>query len=126
MPTISFCLETLTGALVYEGADRSIRAGTGAPVKHARYGPNTVVTWPLQRAAPFFAKILTTSTTGDERAWAAMALSGSGDRVYLPVLRRVAAEDGQARALAYNGIMYMLGPDALGDLRLARGGPLLS
>ena len=55
-------------------------------------GPNTVVTWPLQRAAPFFAKILTTSTTGDERAWAAMALSGSGDRVSLPVLRRVAAE----------------------------------
>ena len=81
---------------------------------------NTVVTWRLQRAAPFFAKILTTSGTGDERAWAAMALGGSGDRAYLPVLRRVAAEDAhaQARALAYNGIMYMLGPDALGDLRL--------
>ena len=81
---------------------------------------NTVVTWRLQRAAPFFAKILTTSSTGDERAWAAMALGGTGDRAYLPVLRRVAAEDAhaQARALAYNGIMYMLGPDALGDLRL--------
>ena len=81
---------------------------------------NAVVTWRLQRAAPFFAKILTTSGSGDERAWAAMALGGSGDRAYLPVLRRVATEDahGQARALAYNGIMYMLGPDSLGDLRL--------
>lgn len=82
---------------------------------------NTVVTWRLQRAAPFFAKILTTSASGDERAWAAMALGGSGDRTYLPVLRRVAAGDeyAQARALAYNGIMYVLGPDSLGDLRLA-------
>jgi hypothetical protein len=81
---------------------------------------NTVVTWRLQRAAPFFAKILATSASGDERAWAAMALGGAGDRAYLPVLRRVAAEDthAQARALAYNGIMYVLGPDSLGDLRL--------
>jgi len=81
---------------------------------------NTVVAWRLQRAAPFFAKILTTSASGDERAWAAMALGGSGDRTYLPVLRRVAAGDAhaQARALAYNGIMYVLGPESLGDLRL--------
>ena len=80
---------------------------------------NAVVTWRLQRTAPFFAKILTTSGSGDERAWAAMALGGSGDRAYLPVLRRAAAEDvhAQARALAYNGIRYMLGPDSLGDLR---------
>jgi HEAT repeat protein len=82
---------------------------------------NTVVAWRLQRAAPFFAKILTTSGSSDERAWAAMALGGSGDRAYLPVLRRVAAEDAhaQARALAYNGIMHMLGPDSLRDLKLA-------
>lgn len=81
---------------------------------------NTVVAWRLQRAAPFFAKILTTSASGDERAWAAMALGGAGDRAYLPMLRRVATEDthAQARALAYNGIMYVLGPDSLGDLRL--------
>lgn len=81
---------------------------------------NTVVTWRLRRAAPFFAKILATSGSGDERAWAAMALGGAGDRAYLPVLRRVAAEDAhaQARALANNGIMYVLGPDSLGDLRL--------
>lgn len=81
---------------------------------------NTVVAWRLQRAAPFFAKILTTSASGDERAWAAMALGGSGDRTYLPVLRRVAAGDAhaQARALAYNGIMYVLGPESLRDLRL--------
>jgi HEAT repeat protein len=82
---------------------------------------NMVVTWRLQRAAPFFAKILTTSASGDERAWAAMALGGSGDRAYLPVLRRVAKEDThtQARALAYRGIMCILGPDSLGDLQLA-------
>jgi HEAT repeat protein len=81
---------------------------------------NTVVTWRLQRAAPFFAKILTTSESGDERAWAAMALGGAGDRAFLPVLRRVAAQDAHAdaRALAYNGIMHVLGPDSLGDLRL--------
>ena len=80
---------------------------------------STVVAWRLQSAAPFFAKILTTSGSGDERAWAAMALGGSGDRAYLPVLRRVATEDGhpQARALAYNGLMHMLGPDSLADLR---------
>jgi hypothetical protein len=81
---------------------------------------NAVVKWRLERTAPFFAKILTTSSSGNERAWAAMALGGAGDRAYLPVLRRVAAEDSnaQARALAYNGIMYMLGPESLGDLRL--------
>ncbi len=80
---------------------------------------NAVVTWRLQRAAPFFAKILTTSGSGDERAWAVMALGGAGDRAYLPVLRRVAGEDAhaQARALAYNGIVSMLGSEALGDLR---------
>jgi hypothetical protein len=81
---------------------------------------NTVVTWRLQRAAAFFAKILATSGSGDERAWAAMALGGAGDRTYLPVLRRVAVGDAdvQARALAYNGIMYVIGPESLGDLRL--------
>jgi hypothetical protein len=54
-----------------------------------------------------------------------MALGGSGDRAYLPVLRRVAAEDAhpQARALAYNGIMYTLGPDSLEDLRLGAKDP---
>ena len=80
---------------------------------------NTVVAWRLERAAPLFAKILTTSGQGDERAWAAMALGGSGDRAYLPLLRRTAAQDesAHARALAYNGIMHMLGPDALRDLR---------
>ena len=81
---------------------------------------NTVVAWRLQSAAPFFARILTTSGSGDERAWAAMALGGTGNRTYLPALRRVAAEDphAHARALAYNGLMNMLGPDSLGDLRL--------
>jgi len=37
---------------------------------------NAVVTWRIQRAAPLFANILTTSRNGDERAWAAMALGG--------------------------------------------------
>jgi hypothetical protein len=86
---------------------------------------NAIVAWRLQQAAPFFARILTTSANGDERAWAAMALGGSGARVYLSLLRRVAAGDAhaQARALAYDGIMYILGPDSLGDLRLAAKDP---
>lgn len=86
---------------------------------------NAVVTWRLRRAASFLARILTSSASGDERAWAAMALGGSGDRAYLPLLRRVAAEDdhAQARALAYNGIVHMLGPDSLGDLRLGARDP---
>jgi hypothetical protein len=86
---------------------------------------NTMVAWRIQRAAPFFAKILTTSRNADERAWAAMALGGTGDRTYLPVLRRVAAQDAHhdARALAYNGIMYMLGPESLADLRLGAKDP---
>ena len=74
---------------------------------------NAVVQWRLPHVAPFFARILTTSSNGDERAWAAMALGGTGDRTYLPMLRRVAAEDAHphARALPYNGILYMLGPE---------------
>jgi hypothetical protein len=49
-----------------------------------------------------------------------MALGGAGDRPRLPLLREVAAMDAhaQARALAYSGIVLMLGPDSLGDLRL--------
>lgn len=63
---------------------------------------NTMVTWRLPGTAPFFARILATSGNGDERAWAAMALGGTGDQAYLPALRRAAAEDlhPQARALA--------------------------
>jgi hypothetical protein len=40
--------------------------------------------------------------------------------MYLPQLREVAARDAHAhaRALAYSGIMNMLGPDSLADLRL--------
>ncbi len=81
---------------------------------------NAAVTWRIQQAAPFFARILSISANGDERAWAAMSLGGTGNRAYLQILRRVAAEDAyaQARALAYNGIMYMLGPESLADLRL--------
>ena len=86
---------------------------------------NAVVAWRLKQAAPFFARILAGSANGDERAWAAMALGGSGDRDYLVVLRRVAADDPypQARALAYNGIMHMLGPDSLPDLCLGAKDP---
>jgi hypothetical protein len=48
-----------------------------------------------------------------------MALGAASDVSYLPVLRRAATRDpdGTARALAYNGIMWMLGPGALSDLR---------
>jgi HEAT repeat protein len=80
---------------------------------------NAVVTWRLRRAASLFAETLKTSRDGDRRAFAAMALGGTGDLAYLPLLREVASRDAnaQARALAYNGIMHMLGPDSLGDLR---------
>jgi HEAT repeat protein len=81
---------------------------------------SVVLNWRLRRAAPLVAKTLTTSRDGDERAAAAMALGGTGDLTYLPLLRRVASADAHApaRAEAYGGIMWMLGPDSLGDLRL--------
>jgi hypothetical protein len=46
-------------------------------------------------------------------------LGGTGDVTYLPKLRSHAATDvyALARALAYNGIMSMIGPDAFADLR---------
>jgi len=80
---------------------------------------NAMVKWRIQRAAPHFAATLTTSPDADERASAAMALGGTGDVTFLPLLRRVAEgdESAQARALAYHGIMLMIGPDSLGDLR---------
>ena len=79
---------------------------------------NVFSTWRVERTAPFFARILTTSTSGEERAWAAMALGGAGDRQYISVLRQ-ATEDAhvEARALAYDGLVHLLGPDALSDLR---------
>ena len=87
--------------------------------KDAGFVANAVVTWRLHAAAPIIGKTLTTSGDGNERALAAMALGGTGDLTYLPVLRKVASSDtdGWARALAYDGIMYMLGPGSLGDLR---------
>ena len=92
------------------------------------YGPwnaagliaNMSTTWRIRDRAPFFARILTTSTNGDERAWAAMALGGTSDRTYLPLLRRIATGDPHemARALAFRGIVVMIGPESLPDLRL--------
>ena len=81
---------------------------------------NIVMSWRLSGAAPLVARTLTTSPDGDERAAAAMALGGTADLVYLPLLRRVAAADPHpgARAEAYSGITSMLGPGSLGDLRL--------
>jgi hypothetical protein len=86
---------------------------------------NAVVRLRIQRVAPFFAKILATSGNDDERAWAAMALGGTGDRTYLPVLRTLALEDAhpQTRGHAYYGIMLVLGPDSLADLRLGAKDP---
>jgi HEAT repeat protein len=80
---------------------------------------NAVVTWRLRRTAPLFAETLTTSGDGELRAFAAMALGGTGDLMYVPLLRRVTTGDAHAlaRALAYRGIMLMLGPDSLEDLR---------
>ena len=80
---------------------------------------NVVLNWRLRRAAPLVAKTLTTSRDGDLRAAAAMALGGTGDLTYLPLLRRVASSDAHApaRAEAYSGIIEMLGPDSLEDVR---------
>ena len=81
---------------------------------------NIVMSWRLHDAAPLVARTLTTSRDGNERAAAAMALGGTGDLTYLPLLRRVASADPHpgARAEAYSGITSMLGPGSLGDLRL--------
>jgi hypothetical protein len=89
--------------------------------KHAGDVANAVLTWRLRRAAPLFAKTLSTSRDGILRADAAMALGGTGDVAYLALLRRVASKDdyAPARTAAYSGIMDVLGPDSLADLRLA-------
>jgi HEAT repeat protein len=80
---------------------------------------NAMLVWRVRRSAPVFAKSLTESGDGDVRAYAAMALGGTGDRTYLDLLRRVSSSDAYplARGLAYDGIMYMIGPEALSDLR---------
>ena len=79
---------------------------------------NVFSTWRVERTAPFFARILTTSTSGEERAWAAMALGGAGDRQYVSALRKATEDEHlEARSLAYDGLVHLLGPEALGDLR---------
>ena len=80
---------------------------------------NAMVEWRLHRAAPLFARTLTSSSDGDQRAYAAMALGGTGDETYLPLLRRVASTDPYpvARSLALSGIVEMIGPAAFDDLR---------
>ena len=68
------------------------------------------------RSSPRFSRLpqAAMSVLGPRWRWVAR------NRTYLPVLRRVAAGDAhaEARALAYTGIMYVLGPESLGDLRL--------
>jgi hypothetical protein len=80
---------------------------------------NAMVAWRLRRAAPIFAEALKTSSDGERRAFAAMALGGTGDVTYAPLLREVSSRDAypNARALSYHGLMYLLGPDSLSDLR---------
>jgi hypothetical protein len=93
--------------------------------KNAGDVASVVLTWRLRGAAPLFAKTLRTSRDGILRADAAMALGGTGDVTYLPLLRRVASTDAYApaRTAAYSGIMDMVGPDSLADLRLAAKDP---
>jgi HEAT repeat protein len=81
---------------------------------------NAIITWRIRSAAPIVAGRLTSSNDGNERAAAAVALGGTGDVAYLPLLRRAASSDGDpfVRAEAYSGIVSMIGPDALPDLRL--------
>jgi len=80
---------------------------------------NAMLVWRLRRASPVFAKSLTGSADGFVRGYAAMALGGTGDTTYLGLLRRVSLSDADpfARAMAYSGIMSMIGPDAFADLR---------
>jgi hypothetical protein len=80
---------------------------------------NAILVWRLRRAAPVFAKSVSDTADGDVRAYAAMALGGTGDTTYLELLRRLSSSDDYplARALAYRGIMWMIGPDAFADLR---------
>jgi hypothetical protein len=81
--------------------------------------------WRLREAAPIFAKTLATSVDADERGFAAQALGSTGDLTYLALLRRVVATDDHfnARALSLLGIVSMLGPDSLADLRLGSNDP---
>jgi hypothetical protein len=80
---------------------------------------SAVRTWRVERLARLFARILSASDIRIERQYAARALGGAGDRAYLPLLRRVAANDPHwdVRAMAYDGIASVLGPEALDDLR---------
>jgi HEAT repeat protein len=52
-----------------------------------------------------------------------MALGASGDEQYAPLLRRIMTTDPywEVRAFAAEGLMEMLGPRALVDLRVAAG-----
>jgi hypothetical protein len=81
---------------------------------------NAIVTWQIRDAAPIVAERLKLSQDSDERAAAAVALGGTGDVTYLPLLRRVASADTApgVRAQAYSGIALMIGPDSLPDLRV--------
>jgi hypothetical protein len=96
------------------------RAGPDGSWEAAGNIANISNTWRIQRWAPFFARILSTSAQGPERSAAAMALGGTGDRAYVPLLRRVAIGDSYpwARALAFSGIIDILGPESLPDIRL--------
>jgi HEAT repeat protein len=86
---------------------------------------DAIMTWRARGAASVVAETLTASKDGNERAAAAMALGGAGEVSYLPLLRRVASTDmdPMTRALAYRGIVWMIGPDALADLRLGARDP---
>jgi HEAT repeat protein len=81
---------------------------------------NAIVTWQIRSAAPMVARRLSSSNDSTERAAAAVALGGTGDTAYLPLLRRVASADADpgVRAEAYSGIALMIGPDSLPDLRV--------
>jgi HEAT repeats len=80
---------------------------------------NAVMAWRWTRAARPLAERFQTSRNSDERGRAAMAVGGSRDRAYLPLLRRVASSDRdpRVRGHAYRGISLMLGLEALDDLR---------
>ena len=80
---------------------------------------NAVIYWRLGSAAQWLHETLITSDDYRQRAVAARALGGAGDRAYVSALRRSAASDASphVRASAYGGLTHLLGPESLPDLK---------
>jgi hypothetical protein len=81
---------------------------------------NAVRKWRMADAAPRIANALK-AADAEERAWGAVALGGSGNRAFWSELRQVARTDPSplVRAWAVGAIPYMLGHEAVSELRVS-------